>query len=278
MKLVAITVYPVKSCRGIALTRARVERRGLANDRRWMVVDDAGRFVTQREEARLALVDVGIEDEAITMSVDRSCVAMPIAIEDGIRIEVDVWGRRVLAIAHDEASRWMSAHLARNVRVVHLPASSEAPSASPFARPGDEVSFADGYPLLAATEESLADLGARIEARGVARVPMERFRPNVVLRGAAAWDEDAWGTIAIGALTLRAPKACDRCVITTIDPSTARAGPEPLRTLATFRRRDHGVWFGVNLVPDSFGEITIGDAAEVTERIPPPRFEHAASA
>lgn len=274
IELVSITIYPVKSCRGIALTSAQVEKRGLARDRRWMVVDEAGKFVTQREEPRLALVDVVITDGSIVLSTpEQGSVSIPITTEDGARVEVETWGRRVSAVAHDEAGRWMSAHLRRALRVVHLPESSPSPSASRFARPGDEVSFADGYPILVATEESLDDLGTRIEARGATRVPMVRFRPNVVVRGAPAWDEDAWSALTIGGVALRAPKACDRCVMTTIDPSTARLGVEPLRTLATFRRRDHGVWFGVNLVPDATGELAVGDPVRVAERITPLPFD-----
>jgi uncharacterized protein YcbX len=158
---------------------------------------------------------------------------------------------------------------------VHLPESLPSPSASRFARPGDEVSFADGYPLLVATEESLDDLGARIEARGGTRIPMVRFRPNVVVRGGPAWDEDGWATLTIGRVPLRAPKPCDRCVVTTIDPSTARAGAEPLRTLASFRKRGESVWFGVNLAPDGQGEIAIGDPVRVIERAPAPAFDGA---
>ncbi len=276
MQLVSIHVYPVKSCRGVALPRARVERRGLALDRRWMIAEPTGKFVTQREEPRLSLIDVAIEADALRLSeASVGEVRIPITTEEGARVAVETWGRRVMAIAHEEASRFVSAHVGRTLRVVHLPASSPSPSASRFARAGDEVSFADGYPLLCTTEESLADLGTRIASRGAAPVPMVRFRPNVVVRGMPAWDEDGWGEIAMGSVTLRAPKACDRCVMTTIDPATARLGPEPLRTLATFRRRDNGVWFGVNLVPNEEGEIAVGDEVRITERIEAPIFEGA---
>lgn len=274
MILTSIVLYPVKSCRGIEVDRARVEKRGLALDRRWMVADERGRFVSQREEPRLSLVDVSIEGDVIHLSSAGAGQArVPITTDDGARRQVGVWGRHTGAIVHDEASHWMSAFLGRDVSVVHLSDTIDSPMSSSRAKPGDEVSFADGYPLLVASEESLADLGARIEARGSAAVPMVRFRPNVVVRGAPAWDEDAWATLTIGSVTLRAPKPCERCVMTTIDPATARLGLEPLRTLATFRRRDHGVWFGVNLVPDTLGEIQIGDAVRITGRTEPPAFD-----
>ncbi len=274
MILTRVVLYPVKSCRGIEVDRARVEKRGLALDRRWMVADEHGCFVSQREEPRLSLVDVAIDGGAIRLSSQGAGEThVPITTQDGDRRQVGVWGRHTGAVVHHEASGWLSAFLGRAVSAVHLPETFDSPMSSSRAKPGDEVSFADGYPLLVATEESLADLGARIEARGGAAVPMVRFRPNVVVRGAPAWDEDAWATLTIGSVALRAPKPCERCVMTTIDPATARLGPEPLRTLATFRRRDHGVWFGVNLVPDTLGEIAIGDPVAITARAEPPRFD-----
>lgn len=276
IELASITIYPVKSCRGVALASSRVLRRGLALDRRWMVVDAVGRFLTQREEPRLALVDTEIQGDAIRLSArDHGEATIPITTEAGALTDVEIWGRRVRALAHEDAGRFVSALLGRQARVVHLPERYASPSASRHARPGDEVSFADGYPLLVASEGSLDDLGARIEARGDARVPMVRFRPNVVVRGAPAWDEDGWAAIAIGGVRLRAPKPCERCVMTTIDPASAKAGPEPLRTLASFRKREGGVWFGVNLQPDDEGDVAVGDPVRVLERKPAPVFEGA---
>jgi uncharacterized protein YcbX len=279
VELVSIVVYPVKSCRGIALSAARIEKRGIAMDRRWMIVDAAGRFVTQREEPRLALIDVAVEGGALRLSsANAGEVELPITTEDGPQLEVEIWSRRVRAVVHEPGGRWLSAYVGRPLQLVHLPASAASPSSSRLTQPGDEVSFADGYPLHVATEESLADLGARMEARGSARVPMVRFRPNVVVRGATAWDEDGWARIAIGEVALRAPKGCDRCVMTTIDPATARLGAEPLRTLASFRKRDNAVWFGVNLTPDAEGAIAVGDSVRVIARVSAPHFDVPAGA
>lgn len=279
MELSSIVVFPIKSCRGIAVSHARVEKRGLAGDRRWMLVDERGRFFSQREEPRLALVDVGIEGEAIVASQpDAGELRLPRTHEDGERVAVEVWSRPIHARVHDEGSRWFSAWLGRPLRLVHLPDGEPSPLASKRALPGEEVSFADGYPLLACTLASLDALGDRIEGRGGQRVPMSRFRPNLVVRGGAAWDEDAWGTLEVGSVGMRAPKPCERCVMTTIDPSTARLGAEPLRTLASFRRRENGVWFGVNLAPTSLGTIALGDPVHVVERIEPPAFDAPARA
>ncbi|UJR86944.1 MOSC domain-containing protein [Sandaracinus amylolyticus] len=265
MKLSGITRFPIKSCRGIEVSRAHVERRGIAHDRRWMIVDPEGRFVTQREEARLALVDVALEDDRLRLGApDASPIEIPTRLDVGARATVTVWRSTVEAIAHADASAWMSAHLGRTVRVVYMPDDVRRAVNEKYAHPGDVVSFADGYPLLLATRESLADL----EARAGTSLEMRRFRPNVVIEGAPAWAEDGWSRLRIGRIVFRAPKPCDRCVITTIDPATAIAGKEPLRTLAKFRRTADGkVLFGVNLIPELDDhesiEISIGDEVEI---------------
>jgi uncharacterized protein YcbX len=273
VRLAAIVVYPVKSCRGVALERASVRREGLALDRRWMIVDARGAFVTQREAPRLALVDTAIEDDGFVLSASGAgAVRLPRVLSDGARTRVIVWGDAVEAIAHDEASRWASAWLEQDVRVVSMPDDALRPVSAKHAREGDVVSFADGFPLLVASTSSLDDLGARIAAGGGAPVPMARFRPNVVIEGAEAWAEDRWERIAIGGVVLRAPKPCERCVITTIDPATATTEREPLRTLATFRRTARGVLFGVNLVPETLGTLAVGDAVRVLDTHAPPAF------
>lgn len=274
MDLASIVVYPIKSCRGIEVARARVEKRGLAGDRRWMLADERGTFVSQREEPRLSLVDVAMEGETLRVTQrEAGTLELPRVHVAGERVAVEVWKRPIHARAHVEGSAWFSRWLGRPLRLVHLPDDEPSPLVSKRALPGEEVSFADGYPLLVGTIASLDALGDRIEARGGARVLMQRFRPNLVVRGGTPWDEDAWWTLHVGTVGLRAPKPCERCVMTTIDPATARLGPEPLRTLASFRRRDNGVWFGVNLVPTSLGEIAVGDPVRIDERQDPPAFD-----
>lgn len=274
MRLVEIVRFPIKSCRGISVSRARVVRGGLEHDRRWMVVDADGGFVTQREEHRLALVDVAVEGEQVQVSTaGTERVTIPLVHHDGAEARATIWGNEVDALVHPVGSEWFAAFLGRDVRLVYIPDRALRQVSPARARPGDVVGFADGYPLLLASETSLADLGDRIEAGGGARVPMTRFRPNVVVSGAPPWDEDTWRTFTIGAVSFRAPKPCDRCVITTIDPTTAEAGKEPLRTLATFRRwaiagGSVGVWFGVNLIADDLGELAVGDPIVVTSREP----------
>jgi uncharacterized protein YcbX len=264
VRLAALTRYPIKSCRGIAVDRARVSRRGIEDDRRWMIVDPEGSFVTQREEARLALVDVALEGSALRLAApEMPALEIPARLREGARREVVVWRSTVDAIPCAEAGAWMSRFLGRDVAVVYMPDDVRRELDPDFARAGDHVSFADGYPLLLASESSLDDLCARLPEP----VPMSRFRPNVVVEGLAPWAEDELAAITIGALRFRAPKPCDRCVVVTIDPETAVAGKEPLRTLATFRRRDGKVLFGVNLIPDladdATAELAVGDPIRV---------------
>jgi uncharacterized protein YcbX len=246
VRLAALTRYPIKSCRGIAVDRARVSRRGIEDDRRWMIVDPEGSFVTQREEARLALVDVALEGSALRLAApEMPALEIPARLREGARREVVVWRSTVDAIPCAEAGAWMSRFLGRDVAVVYMPDDVRRELDPDFARAGDHVSFADGYPLLLASESSLDDLCARLPEP----VPMSRFRPNVVVEGLAPWAED------------------ERCVVVTIDPETAVAGKEPLRTLATFRRRDGKVLFGVNLIPDladdATAELAVGDPIRV---------------
>lgn len=264
MRLAGIARYPIKSCRGLDVLRARVGRRGIEDDRRWMIVDASGRFVSQREDARLALVGVELEGDRLRLSAPGApALDMPARIAEGARVSVSVWRSDVEALVHPGASAWLSAHLGTELRVVYMPDDVRREVNPAYARAGDVVSFADGYPLLLATRESLADL----EARAGIALEMRRFRPNVVVEGAAAWAEDGWSRLRIGGVTLRAPKPCDRCVVTTIDPATGVAGKEPLRTLATFRRVESKVLFGVNLIPElgdhDAVEIAVGDSVEV---------------
>jgi uncharacterized protein YcbX len=256
-------VYPVKGCRGIALGRAHVEARGIRHDRRWMFVDADGVFITQRTQHALALVDVTIEGNELALAAPSKgapTLRVPLRPEGGARRAVTVWNDSVEALdAGAEASRWITELLGEPSSLVHMPDESRRAVKPAYARAGDIVGFADAFPLLLATTASLDDLNARMDRP----LPMNRFRPNVVVGGCAPWEEDAWTRVRVGALELRTPKACDRCVVTTIDQQTAERGVEPLRTMAKFRRRDNDVYFAVNAVPDEAGEIAVGDAVTV---------------
>jgi len=272
--LSAINRFPIKSCRGWAVDSAVVEPWGLAGDRRWMVVDEAGEVITAREANRLVLVHPEITSDGLRLTAP-DLPALDVPTPDPVgQVPVALWSSRLTAApAGPEADAWFSKTLGRTARLVHLDDPTRRPTSPDFSEPDDRVSFADGYPLLVATEASLAALNDVIAERSEGAhppLPMARFRPNVVIAGSEAWAEDDWRRIRIGDAVFRAVKGCARCVITTIDPDTAVREKEPIASLARIRRWDGATWFGVNLVPDTPGAtIQVGDDVEVLESVPP---------
>ena len=273
LRLTDVWRYPVKSCRGQRLEEAVVERWGLAGDRRWMVVDGAGRFVTGREHPRLVLVTPALAgDNAIRLSapgLPDLTVPVPGAGTAPLT-RVRVWSSELdAAVATPAAAEWLSKVTEMDVRLVYLDDPTRRATNPDYSQDGDMVSFADGYPLLLVTEESLARVNEWIaDGRHAAEgpLPMSRFRPNVVVAGNAAFAEDGWRLVRIGDVTFRVAKQCGRCVFTTVDPGTAARGKEPLATLARHRRWDGNVWFGVNLIPDAprdGGVIRVGDPVTI---------------
>lgn len=274
LRLRSINRYPVKSCRGEAVPSAVVEPWGLAGDRRWMLVDDDGVLITAREYPRLLLVTPSITEGGLAFTspdADDLDVAEPTATPQPVRVHRSTVDATVAA---PDANAWFSALLGTPARLVHLGDPTQRELNPRFARPGDRVSLADGYPLMAtssASLDALNDLIAEGPRSDEGPVPMMRFRPSLVIDGAAAWDEDGWRRLRIGDAEFRAVKGCDRCVMTTIDPDTAARGKEPISTLARHRRFDGATWFGMQLIPDSPGAtIRIGDEVEVLESVPAP--------
>jgi len=257
LRVSALFYYPIKSCGGTALLEARLDARGLEGDRSLMVVDPAGRFITQRQRARLALVRPRLSRDVLTLEAPGMETLSLELVREGPSLEVEVWGDRCQAVDQGEAARrWLSEFLDRDCRLVGM--------AAGFVRPvgelGAQVGFADQYPLLVISEASLAELNARLPAR----LPMNRFRPNLVVAGCSPYAEDGWGRIRVGSLTLARAKPCARCVTTTIDQDTGVAGDEPLRTLATYRKmEDGGVAFGQNFVHLAEGTVRIDDEVEL---------------
>ncbi|MFD4787987.1 MOSC domain-containing protein [Streptomyces sp. NPDC058459] len=265
----SIHVHPAKAFRGLSLRRAEVEPWGLAGDRRWALIDDGGKVVTQREQPRLACA---VAEPALGGGIRLSASGHPPLTapvpRPGETMPVNLFGRKVEAVlASDAAHRWCSAYLGMPVRLVHLddPA-TRRPVDPDYALPGETVSLADGYPLLVTTLSSLDALNAALaEGRHAEEgpLPMNRFRPNVVIEGTEAWDEDGWTRISIGAVGFRVARPSGRCVVTTVDQETAVRGREPLYTLARLRRRDGRLLFGQNLVPLTTGTIQVGDPVRV---------------
>lgn len=239
-----------------------------------MLVDEQGGAITAREVNRMLLIEPVITDNGLLVTApDLPPLAVPTPDPDS-QTPVSIWSSTLTAAAAGpEADAWFSKALGVTARLVHLDDPRRRPTDVRFSRAEDRVSFADGYPLLIATEESLAALNDTVLDASAGQhepLPMTRFRPSVVIAGVAAWEEDDWRRIRIGAAVFRAVKGCARCVMTTVDPETAERGKEPIASLARTRRWDGATWFGVNLVPDTRGvTIRVGDEFEVLESAPP---------
>jgi uncharacterized protein len=266
--LASVHIYPLKGCRAIDLGEAVVEPWGLAGDRRWMLVDSDHRFVTQREHPALARVDISYGPGAdITVSSD-GYPTMRVAVpgEPTELLKVTVWRSRVLAAAAGPtADAWFCDYLGEQVRLVYLDDPTRRAVNPEFGADGDVVSFADGYPLLLTNTASLNQLGDWLIAAGDQPVPMNRFRPNVVVTGDEPWAEDRWRRIRIGAVSFRVAKPCARCVVTTTDQQTGKRSTQPLRILAARRRVGKNLLFGQNIIPDSPGLIRVGDPVKIME-------------
>jgi uncharacterized protein len=266
--LASIHIYPMKAARAVDLDESVVEPWGLAGDRRWLLVDEDGRFVSQREEPSLARVVVTCGPGAISVSAagfPSRHVAAPDA-KSAHMLKVTVWSSTVLAAAAGtEGDAWFSAYLGRPVRLVHLDDPTRRPVDPQYGRDGDVVSFADGYPLLLTSTASLDELGRWLTEDGGLPVPMTRFRPSAVVTGAPPWAEDRWRRIRIGAVEFRVVKPCGRCVVTTTDQITGERGPQPLKMLGRRRRFGQELVFGQNMIPDGPGVIRAGDPVEILE-------------
>jgi uncharacterized protein YcbX len=244
----SLFVYPVKSCRGIALSTARMTERGIAHDREWMIVDEGGRFVTQREVPRLALLVPALSTDALELKAPGlSSIAVPLD-HRGTHCNVTVWRDTLPAIDQgDAAAAALSAWIGHPVRLVRFDPAMRRYCNPDFAGPGGaHHSFADGYPVLVISEASLADLNGRLSTP----LPIDRFRPNLLLSGIDAYDEDHIAQLRIGDVTLNLVKRCTRCQITTTDQATGQVGVEPLPTLAGYRYSAalDGVTFGMNAI------------------------------
>ncbi|MCD2197601.1 MOSC domain-containing protein [Actinomycetospora endophytica] len=266
-------VFPVKSLRGLDVDSAEVRPWGYEGDRRWMVVDPQGRFVTQRSTPAMALVGTVRRADGLVELRAAGADPMPL-VPTGPETTVSVWRDEVRAVrGSPEADRWLSTALGRDVTLVHLAHPASARPIDPdYAEPGESVSFADGFPLLVTNRASLAVLNGWQREAGARVLPMDRFRPSLVVDTDEPWAEDHWTVIAVGEVTLRLVKPCARCVMTSVVPETGTVEPGgPLRQLGRHRP---GVSFGVNAIPSTTGTVRVGDEVVVLER----RDEHPVSA
>ncbi len=292
MHISEINIYPIKSLAGISVEAAMVEERGLRYDRRWMLTTPDGMFFTQREFPRMATLSVWIEQDGsgLGVSADRfGDVFVPMDADSDKRQQVTIWGSVCEGTVYGAAlNEWFSDVLGTGCQLVKMPDTSRRNVSELFNSGDDVVSFADGFPQLVIGEASLEDLNRRLAANFSEQggelfkaVPMNRFRPNIVVAGSDAFAEDDWKRIRIGDAIFRSSKPCARCVITTIDQARGEFdGKDPLKTLATYRMakdvmperiadlglNETAVLFGQNLIGESIGQsIRVGDEIEVID-------------
>lgn len=259
--LSGIYIYPIKSCRGIEVKEWRLDALGLRDDRRYMVVRPDGRFLTQRELPRLALVETALVGDGLRVSLPgRAPLHLVAPPADARSLEVALWGDRVRAIlVGSEADRWFSEVLGLPARLVHFPAGLVRP-VDPRHAPGARTGFADGFPLLLVGQASLDELNTRL----LVPVSIDRFRPNLVVAGTAPYAEDGWRELRVGEVGLRLVKPCARCVVVTTDQASAERSIEPLHTLLTYRRVEQEVMFGHNAIHLDEGRLRVGDPVRLT--------------
>lgn len=242
-----IYIYPVKSLGAIALQKAVVGLHGLAFDRQWMVVDSKGMFISQRKVPQMALISPRIEGEQLVLenrSAPDQSVATPLSGPAGAATAVvQVWNDTVRAKpCSTEVNEWLSDQLGTYCRLVCLPRQNARPLAEKYGRPGEATLFSDSCPLLIIGEQSLQDLNSHLADP----VPMSRFRPNLVFTGGTAFEEEDWKAFQIGEAIFRGIRKCTRCKMINIDQATAQVYPEPLSTLAQYRRDAQGIYFGLH--------------------------------
>ncbi len=265
MNLSEIWIYPIKSLGGISLPQAMVQRRGLQYDRRWMLVDGDGQFVSQREIPAMALLRTAVEApwlEVYAKNDPTQRVQIPLEwpAEEFKKVMVQVWSSRCAArLLPPAINEWFSDMLGKDLRLVYMPDTTRRAADGRYAPKGHHVSFADGFPFLIIGQETLNALNARLAEP----LPMNRFRPNLVFTGGLAFAEDGWTDFSIGAHALKGVKRCARCIITTTDQETALRAAEPLKTLATFRRSGNKIYFGQNV-------IWLGDTEDAVVRLHDP--------
>ena len=267
-EITGLYIYPIKSCRGISLTDSRILERGLQHDREWMLIDQQGRFLSQREYPRLALITPQLsQHELILTAQGLDQLSAPLEFSGGERV-VTIWQDTVIAIdAGDQAAAWFSTFLRADVRLVRFDPRVRR-RCNPHYAGGStaHTAFADGYPFLLISEASLTDLNSRLDDP----LPMNRFRPNLILSGVAAYEEDYIDTISTDSMSIKLVKPCTRCQITTTDQETGEINAEPLVTLARYRnqREYNGVTFGMNaiLLAGAGSSIRVGQQVEATLR------------
>lgn len=263
MKVQDIYVYPVKSLGGIKKSGCTALQRGFKYDRRWMLVDESGKFISQRTEYRLALLKTELTTTHLLIShkLDSArSIQIPLAKLNPGEISATIWEDQVQVIhSTEQTDEWFSQYLGKSCRLVFMPESGKRPIDPRYAEKDEQVSLADAFPYLLIGQSSLNELNSRLSEP----VLMNRFRPNLVVAGTEAFAEDAWAEIKVGEVCFKVAKPCARCVLTTVDQETGIKGKEPLLTLSTYRTINNKVLFGQNLIALNEGRIRVNDPVEV---------------
>lgn len=260
-----IYIYPIKSLGGISVQQAEVQEAGLQYDRRWMLTDKAGNFISQRTYSQMSLLQVNITVNGLIVTHKKNLIT-PLTIPfdactEG-KVSVSIWDDVCTALEVSAvANEWFSDALKMTVQLVYMPAVTHRLVDTNYAKNKEIVSFADGYPFMMIGQSSLDDLNSRLAQP----ILMNRFRPNFVFNGGAPYCEDTMHTFRIGAISFSAVKACARCVLTTIDQEQATKGKEPLKTLAAYRTFENKIMFGQNLLHTGTGKVRVGDRLIVKE-------------
>jgi uncharacterized protein YcbX len=266
LRLSEIWIYPIKSLGGIRLPKAHVMEKGLSYDRRWMLVDEHGVFMTQRNHPAMALLKMKIEDGTLKILHSRQSLAHSISLEP-VNLEkeerVQIWDDFVMAgEVSRESSGWFSEALGQSCKLVYFPEANSRAVDARYQVKDEHVSLADGYPFLIIGQEALNFLNSKL-ARPI---PMNRFRPNFVYTGGTPNEEDSWRNFTIGSNRFVGVKPCARCAVPTIDQETAEKSDEPTRTLAGYRRKENKIFFGQNLLATDHAEVNEGDLITIQTR------------
>lgn len=258
LRISQLNIYPVKSLGGISVGTARITDRGFEHDRRWLLIDPNGVQITQREVPAMALLQPAITQTGLTVTHRPTAQTLEIPFEPATNdlVNVQCWDDTVTAqFVSREADTWFGDLLKVSCRLVYMPETTKRQTDLKYTEAGHFTSFADGYPFLLIGEASLRELNSRLDQP----LPMNRFRPNIVFAGGSPFEEDKLHDFTIGAIRFSGVKLCARCVMTTIDQSTAEKGKEPLRTLARYRAKNNKILFGQNLIHHGLGQIAVGD-------------------
>ena len=252
-------IHPVKSLKSVSLSEAEIDEFGFVHDRRFMLVDASGKFISQRKHSRLGFLSAEFDGRNLVIQ-GKGLDAITFALSEfEVALEVDVWADRVGALAiADERTEKLSEYIGLMLSLVYMPRSTFRQVEREFFSADQKLSFADAFPFLLTNTASLDDLNDKLEQP----IGMGRFRPNIVFTGDQPFQEDDWQRIAIGDVEFDVVKPCSRCVMTCIDEQ-GRKHKEPLKTLATYRRNDFGVCFGQNIVQRSSGSVMVGDVLRV---------------